>query len=360
MVKSTERTSEREVKEDWQVLIAELQRDIGASQERLADGKKLSLYAAPDGVLKRGIYKFVKTKLKAGQCRLLEDVLDKLRTAPLRKPTKGGKKSTSSKQIRHRRISFEENPFHCALREVPSTIRKFRGDDLTRIGRQLLYASRHDIEPDLLIGFLAQSGTMKKVAENIVAVSEVEEAWYSAKEEAAKLAAAKKSRYPLAILTITATSNERDSCPLEVGFAKARGREAPISQTSMMIKPDPSWDINKKWSRERERATGIRIADLGDSEAAVDVVRRLAELSVGLPVVHCENVGGVSHWLDMLIGAAGEPTDFQLRDVGDFLDHNANKRADLRRRFVPPPPSPGSAGVEAQRLCDAVRMVAKH
>ena len=353
MVGSSRRTTERDVKNDWVEFIAELGSDVVKSR-KLA---KPSPYGAPDGVLKRGIYAFVRAKLKAGHSKQLDNALDSLRTAPQPKTVKG---RTSQKQIRQRKRPFAGYEFYYALREVPPKIREFRRDELFRFGRQLQYAYRHDIDPDLLIGFLAQTGTIKDIAEKVAEDANGVEAWYAAKLAAAKLAAGKKSRYPLAVLTITATSNERDSCPLEVGFAKARGRKAPISYNSFLIRPDPSWDINSKWGRDREMATGIGVEDLHDSESANETIPRLAELSVGIPAVHCEDVGRVSHWLDMLINAASEKFDFQLRDVGDFIDHNPNKRTELRRRYIPAAPRPGSAGLDAQRLCEALRFVAKH
>jgi hypothetical protein len=352
MVGSSKRTTERDVRKDWEAFIEGLEREVAGSHVL-----SLSLYDAPDGVLKRGVYQFVRDKLKAGHAKQLDNALDSLRTALRPKTVKGGAKP---KQIRQRKKPFAGSEFYYALREVPSKIRRFRGDELSRFGRQLSYAYRHDIEPDLLIGFLAQTGTGKEIADKVVKDANGVEAWYADKQEAATLAALKKSHYPLAILTITATSNERDSCPLEIGFAKARGREAPISDASLLIRPDPSWGINAKWNRERERETKICIDDLRHSDTAKDIIMRLAELSEGLSVVHCEDVGRVSHWLDMLISSAEVKLDFQLRDVGDFLDHDANKRAELRRRLEPIPTGVGSARIKAQQLCNAVRMVARH
>ena len=360
----TSRPTAAEMKERWLAFLVGLEREVKKSQKRLETGVSLAPYDSPDGVLKRGIYKFVKEQRDAGLDRLLETALDDLRTADVVKKGKNNKKpkpekQQPKKQIRHRKKTFSENPYHCALRALPPEIRKFRGDDYTRMGRQLLYADRHEIDPDLLIGFLAQTGTVKQIAEKAVAEPEKQEEWFRFKQEAAKLTAAKKSRYPLAIIHFTATSAGRYSCPIEVGFARARGRNEDISMKSILIRPEAGWNISEKWPRASESETGISITDLLNSDPALEVIQQLAELSEGMAIVHCDNVSNVSHWLDMLIIAAEKKTDFQLRDIGDFLDHNANKRAELRRKLSPIALGMGSAGSEAQQLCEAVRSLAK-
>ena len=355
----TSRPTAAEMKERWLAFLVGLEREVKKSQKGLKTGVRLAPYDSPDGVLKRGVYQFVKAQCDAGLDGLLETALDNLRTGDVVEKSKGMKKPRPKKQIRHRKKTFDKNPYHCALRALPPEIRKLRGDDYTRMGRQLLYAARHDIDPDLLIGFLAQTGTMKQIAEKAVAEPEKLEEWFRVKQEAAKLTAAKKSRYPLAIIHFTATSAGRYSCPIEVGFARARGRNEDISMKSILIRPEAGWNISEKWPRASESETGISITDLLNSDPALEVIQQLAELSEGMAIVHCENVSNVSHWLDMLITAAESKTDFQLRDIGDFLDHDANKRAELRRKLSPIALGMGSAGSEAQQLCEAVRSLAK-
>lgn len=360
MVRSTKRATVADVMSEWSGFVDGLEREVIASRGRLQAGEKLAPYDSPDGVLKRGAYGFVRSKLKAGQGRLLDDVLDNVRTAALGKRRKSAKKAEPAKQIRIRQKAFSENPFHYALRELPSKIKQFRGDDLNRYGRQMLYAYRHEIEPDLLIGFLAQTGTMKEVAAKAVAEPQELEEWFRAKQEAAKLAADRKTRYPLAVIHFTATSTELDSCPIEVGFAKARGRNAPISSTYIAIETSQKWNDSEKWPQEQESQNLIVAKDLINRESACEVIEKLSELTVRTSIVHCQNIENVSHWLDMLISAAERTTDFQLRDVGDFIDHNANKRAELRRQLTPIPVGVGSAGLRAQQLCEVLRSIAKH
>lgn len=95
----------------------------------------------PRALIKREVYRFVLELRERNRERYLEDVI----SVALEKLPVG--------------IVFKENPFHWALAGVRAT-----NDDLLtrnevmRFGRQLIYAERHGVRPELLVGFVYQCG----------------------------------------------------------------------------------------------------------------------------------------------------------------------------------------------------------
>ena len=86
--------------------------------------------------------------------------------------------------------------------------------------------------------------------------------------------------FPVAILDFEASGLSRFSFPVEVGFARWRGLEAPIESWSTLIRPDLDWIHDGHWSEDAEAMHGIALDDLGAGMPAKRVCERLnAELA---------------------------------------------------------------------------------
>jgi hypothetical protein len=110
--------------------------------QSLRNQGKRTPYDERNSYLKREVYRFVCGYLDAGTEHALRHVLE------------GEREDFPTS------TTFRENPFHWAffaLRDpsAPDAIEKF---EVSRFGRQLLYARRHRIPPELLVGFIHQSG----------------------------------------------------------------------------------------------------------------------------------------------------------------------------------------------------------
>lgn len=155
------RAPDPRVEGDWEDLESDLRRDLPASRNPTG---KLAPFERPEAVLKRYVYRFVREHLEAGDGAKLEYLLGYLRSA----------------EQRAHRIAFETNPFHWALSAIPIELSELKRPALTKVGRQLLYAHRHDVDPDLLIGFLYQSGDPDEISRKAVIPNKLED-WYLAK-----------------------------------------------------------------------------------------------------------------------------------------------------------------------------------
>lgn len=164
--KPYKRSPDARVEGNWDSLKEELRRVLPLS--RYPTGK-LTPFERPEAILKRYVYRFVREHLEAGDGAKLEYLLGYKRSA----------------EQRAHRIAFEANPFHWALSAIPSQLSELKRPALTKVGRQLLYAHRHDIDPDLLIGFLYQSGDPDEISRKAVIPNKMEE-WYLAKLGAAQ------------------------------------------------------------------------------------------------------------------------------------------------------------------------------
>lgn len=151
---------------DWDDLDTRLKRDLLISRNST---EKLAPFERPEAILKRYVYHFVRKHLAQGNGKKLEHLLWYFRTG----------------EQRAHRIRFEDNPFHWALAAIPTELSELSRPALTKIGRQLLYADRHDIEPDLLIGFILQTGNPDAISKK-ADDTDKRENWYLAKVGANK------------------------------------------------------------------------------------------------------------------------------------------------------------------------------
>lgn len=109
-------------------------------------------YEKPWSHLKREIYRYVLDCNTSGKKYGLELGINRTRKRELpQKP------------------SFEDNPFHWALLGIQGELEELRDPDVSRIGRQLQYASIHKVPPHLLVGFLHQTGSPKSIGDKLVA-----------------------------------------------------------------------------------------------------------------------------------------------------------------------------------------------
>lgn len=100
--------------------------------------------------LKREVYAFVlenfRTSIEeANLLRFLPEVIARAKRRPPHKP------------------SVEANPFHWVFYALAAEGRHLERWEISRFGRELLYAKRHSIPPELLIGFLYQTGTPDQI-----------------------------------------------------------------------------------------------------------------------------------------------------------------------------------------------------
>lgn len=150
-------------------VLSKVQGSIKASAE-----SKLSPFDRADSVLKRLVYGFI---LKHRTTQAYAHV----ETAIIYDRDDG----------RPLRIRFEDNPFHWVLfglKDYVKVVGKFeiRKSDVTRYGRQLNYADRHEITPELLIGFLMQTGSISEVCRRADELPKRFEGWFIAKQQATR------------------------------------------------------------------------------------------------------------------------------------------------------------------------------
>lgn len=102
-------------------------------------------YEQADNCWKREIYHFVCRHLDDGNGKYLNSVIYEVDVPP-------------------RAPRFKENPFHVALYATREKISdKDQRWKVSRYGKQLVYARRHRIPAELLVGFLLQAGTPDQV-----------------------------------------------------------------------------------------------------------------------------------------------------------------------------------------------------
>lgn len=123
----------------------------GAFQEWLEIGVRVKMarenaasqYDTPRSYLKRETYRYVLERQEDGRAKELQTCIELARES--RVPAIP---------------SFAQNPFNWALLGVqPIDGLKLRSDDVSRFGRQLAYAAQHNVPPQLLIGFISQTGS---------------------------------------------------------------------------------------------------------------------------------------------------------------------------------------------------------
>lgn len=135
-----------------------------AAVERIRTGMRIARFQKkptpnekPEAILKREVYALVIGFLSEGKGQKLWDVIEHVREG----------------QMPHS-PSFGENPFHFAFAGLQSPdgvpLQRYQ---VSRFGRQLLYAWKHQVPPPLLIGFLHQCGDANAIARK-VRLNEVE------------------------------------------------------------------------------------------------------------------------------------------------------------------------------------------
>ncbi|WP_445191777.1 hypothetical protein ACT009_14540 [Sphingomonas sp. Tas61C01] len=71
-------------------------------------------------------------------------------------------------------MTMAQNPFFWGLKAVAARI-DLGPDRVSRLAQEMLYAWRHNIEPDLFVGFVLQTGAARIYEKSDVAV----ESWFS-------------------------------------------------------------------------------------------------------------------------------------------------------------------------------------
>lgn len=132
-------------------------------------GTKFAPFYRADSVLKRMVYAFVQKHRPTKRYQHLESAI-----------------ANDRDEWRGLRVPFKDNPFHWILFGLKDHIVILDGfeiskSDVTRFGRQLSYADRHEIAPELLIGFLFQTGTISEICRK-QSSSETRERWYLDKQ----------------------------------------------------------------------------------------------------------------------------------------------------------------------------------
>ncbi len=136
--------------EHWQVFKDALRAKIIEAHH--AQDKDLSPYDRSDSILKREVYRLVRDRRKTTAFQDLDlSILEE--TEYLNKTFY---------------VDIYKNPYYWILFALKCSFTSIDGfqlskSNVTRYAQQLIYAERHDIDPDLIIGFLLQSGTLRQV-----------------------------------------------------------------------------------------------------------------------------------------------------------------------------------------------------
>ncbi|MEJ7925764.1 hypothetical protein WG908_03220 [Sphingobium sp. AN641] len=125
-------------------------------------GKGVSPYDNTDNVQKREAYRLTRKYLKRRNAKIIENLLINRGDAP-------------------KRIKFKDNPFYWVLILLDLFNRDNDRGNLSKTARILLYAHHHDIDPDLVVGFLHQCGTPASICKK-AAVGELEP-WFAKRRE---------------------------------------------------------------------------------------------------------------------------------------------------------------------------------
>jgi hypothetical protein len=113
------------------------------------------------GYLKREIYRYVCERLDQKAAVALEWCIEETREGRL-----------------PRRPTFKENPFHWALLGLQSRPElNLKKGEISRFGRQLLYAKRHGVPPHYLIGFIYQTGSPALISRRLA--HDEREPWFA-------------------------------------------------------------------------------------------------------------------------------------------------------------------------------------
>lgn len=132
-----------------------------AVRERNAPAHRRPPFDTARGYLKREVYRYVCERLEKKAAVALEWCIEEAR---------GGRQP--------RRPSFKENPFHwvlLGLQDNPEL--NLKKGEVSRFGRQLLYGRRHKVPPELLIGFIYQTGSPALINRKLA--DDERESWFN-------------------------------------------------------------------------------------------------------------------------------------------------------------------------------------
>lgn len=122
---------------EWESICERVRRMI-----RLAPfkGKGAPPYSVSENVLKREVYRVTRRYMKEKKGHIIENIAINENVAP-------------------KHIKFRDNPFYWVL--ILMNVLNWQKDrgQISKISRTLLYADKHNIDPDLVVGFLHQCGT---------------------------------------------------------------------------------------------------------------------------------------------------------------------------------------------------------
>lgn len=311
-----------QIAEDWAVLIRRLDADTLAANNRTGSGKTLTAYEKPDGILQRLTYTFVIKYNKNYTRSSLKEFLDKRLDAADEKADK----AAYSGRDHHNAYEFYDNPFDYTLKAVLAEAAVEISDSMrSRTGRALLYAERHDIDPDLLVGFIYQSGKLDHVAQKANKERTRENWLYNKAEE--------RPNAPLVVIDFDGTEQSATGFPVRMARAKFDQNTATTFSGSTLIKPDKSWDIADDWFTDRGAKIGVSRDKLLTARPPIEVIEMMAEYTEGIPMVYCYDARLCSKFLDQIFEAAGERLDFKLRDISEYLLHDIDKRMALRAKL---------------------------
>lgn len=138
--------------------------------------RQMTPYDSPRAVLKRMVYEFVNKNARREAANNITQAIDYYQFS-----IEKMKKCSERRILRAPKIKYEENPYYVVLygllesesqkrrapgeKKIKSSIGMLdiKKDQIWRFGQQLIYAHRHKVPDNFLIGFLDQSGSIKQV-----------------------------------------------------------------------------------------------------------------------------------------------------------------------------------------------------
>lgn len=224
------------IAEDWGTLIRELNAETRHAANQKGNGKSLTAYEKPDGTLQRLTYAFTSQYNKYSTRSLLKEFLD----TRLDIADENADKPKYSGRSHHNSYEFYDNPYDYALKAIlAETTISISDSTRSRTGWALLYAERHEIDPDLLVGFIYQSGTLDSVAQK-AKLERTREAWYYNNMKVQPDA-------PLVVIDFDGIEQSLDGFPVRMARARFTEKAGKISSGSTLIKPAKSWKVDEDW-----------------------------------------------------------------------------------------------------------------
>lgn len=130
----------------WDEAMAELAAKL---QGRPRDRRGLSPYDNRSGTIRRYIYRLVRSYRRSRQLNIIKKVVHSLHNEPLKVP-------------------FNANPFYWALYAAKQDDDiDLTDQEVSRYATQMVYADKHRVEPEFLIGFVYQQGNHADLAQKL-------------------------------------------------------------------------------------------------------------------------------------------------------------------------------------------------